>query len=55
MVTDTNYHVTPRLLRMHAEFICEQIDSNTEGQLIRCDECGKLILRILKSDAAIQH
>ena len=26
MVNDTNYHVTPRLLRMHAEFICEQID-----------------------------
>ena len=55
MENDTEYHLTPRLLRKNAEFICKQIDSNTEGQLIRCDECGEVILRILKSDPAIHH
>ena len=47
----TEYRLTPRFLRKHAEFICEQIDSNTEGRLFKCDQCGKLHLRISKSEA----
>ena len=55
MENTTVYSVTPRLLRKHAEFICEQINSNTEGRLFKCDQCGKLHLCISKSEPSIQH
>ena len=42
MDDSTEYHITPRLLRKHAEFICEQIDSNTEGRLFKCDTMRKI-------------
>jgi len=51
----TEYHLTPSFLRRQAEFICEQIDSHTEGWLFKCDQCGDVILRISTSDAPIPH
>ena len=35
----TEYCLTPRFLRKNAEFICRQIDFNTEGRRFKCDQC----------------
>jgi hypothetical protein len=42
--TGRGYSLTPALLRNNAEFICEQIESNTYVNLFKCDDCGELNL-----------
>jgi len=45
--TGRDYTLTPALLRNNAEFICEQIESNTDVELFKCDDCEELHLRFV--------
>ena len=42
--TGRDYTLTPALLRNNAEFLCEQIESNTNVMLVKCDDCEELRL-----------
>ncbi len=47
---DFEYPLNPKLLRENAEFICEQVGSNTAVLLFKCDGCGQLHLRYIVPD-----
>jgi hypothetical protein len=45
--TGCDYTLTPALLRNNAEFICEQMESNTNALLFKCEDCEELHLRFV--------
>jgi len=45
--TGRDYTLTPALLRNNAEFICEQMESNTNALLFKCEDCEELHLRFV--------
>ena len=45
--TGRDYTLTPALLRNNAEFICEQMESNTNAPLFKCEDCEELHLRFV--------
>ena len=44
------YPLNPRALRKNADFICEEVESNSIVELFKCDECGKAHIRIIREE-----
>jgi hypothetical protein len=47
---DFEYPLNPKTLRENAEFICEQVQSNTSVLLFKCDGCGQLHIRYIPDE-----
>jgi hypothetical protein len=47
---DFEYPLNPKTLRENAEFICEQVQSNSTVMLFKCDGCGQLHIRYIPDE-----
>ena len=47
---DFAYPLNPKILRKNAEFICEQVQSNSTVMLFKCNGCGQLHIRYIPDE-----